>query len=38
VFGKVRYMNAEGLERKADPKAYVAKVEKLAAEAAAATT
>ena len=26
VFGKVRYMNAEGLERKADPKAYVAKV------------
>jgi deoxyribodipyrimidine photo-lyase len=36
VFGKVRYMNAEGLERKADPKAYVAKVEKLAAEAAAA--
>jgi deoxyribodipyrimidine photo-lyase len=38
VFGKVRYMNAQGLERKADPKAYVAKVEKLAAEAAAATT
>jgi deoxyribodipyrimidine photo-lyase len=32
VFGKVRYMNAEGLERKADPKAYVAKVEALAAE------
>jgi deoxyribodipyrimidine photo-lyase len=32
VFGKVRYMNAEGLERKADPKAYVAKVEQLAAE------
>jgi deoxyribodipyrimidine photo-lyase len=36
VFGKVRYMNAAGLERKADPKGYVAKVEKLAAEAAAA--
>jgi deoxyribodipyrimidine photo-lyase len=29
VFGKVRYMNAAGLERKADPKAYVAKVEQL---------
>ena len=27
VFGKVRYMNAAGLERKADPKAYVAKVD-----------
>ena len=36
VFGKVRYMNAEGLERKADPEAYVAKVEALAAEVAAA--
>ena len=29
VFGKVRYMNAAGLERKADPKAYVAKVDEL---------
>ncbi len=29
VFGKVRYMNAAGLERKADPKAYVAKVDRL---------
>ncbi len=29
VFGKVRYMSAGGLERKADPKAYVAKVEEL---------
>ncbi len=29
VFGKVRYMNAEGLERKADPKAYVEKVQHL---------
>ena len=29
VFGKVRYMNAAGLERKADPKAYVAKVDQL---------
>ncbi len=29
VFGKVRYMNAAGLERKADPKAYVAKVAEL---------
>ena len=29
VFGKVRYMNAAGLERKADPKAYVAKVDAL---------
>ena len=35
VFGKVRYMNAQGLERKADPRAYVAKVEQLAAEVAA---
>ena len=29
VFGKVRYMNAAGLERKADPRAYVAKVDRL---------
>ena len=29
VFGKVRYMNAAGLERKAKPKEYVAKVERL---------
>jgi deoxyribodipyrimidine photo-lyase len=29
VFGKVRYMNANGLARKADPDAYVAKVEDL---------
>lgn len=29
VFGKVRYMSAGGLERKSDPKAYVAKVEDL---------
>ena len=29
VFGKVRYMSAGGLERKSDPKAYVAKVEEL---------
>ncbi len=29
VFGKVRYMNAAGLERKADPQAYVAKVAEL---------
>ena len=29
VFGKVRYMNAAGLERKAKPKEYVAKVEQL---------
>ncbi len=27
VFGKVRYMSASGLERKADPDAYVAKIE-----------
>ncbi len=32
VFGKVRYMNAEGLERKADPSAYVAKVDAMVAE------
>jgi deoxyribodipyrimidine photo-lyase len=30
VFGKIRYMNAKGLERKAKPKAYVEKVNKLA--------
>lgn len=29
VFGKVRYMNANGLKRKADPEAYVAKVDDL---------
>jgi len=29
IFGKVRYMSAGGLERKADPKAYIQKVEKL---------
>jgi deoxyribodipyrimidine photo-lyase len=29
VYGKVRYMNANGLRRKADPDAYVAKVERL---------
>jgi deoxyribodipyrimidine photolyase len=29
IFGKVRYMNARGLERKCDIKAYVAKVERL---------
>jgi len=29
VYGKVRYMSAGGLERKADPKAYVAKVDAL---------
>jgi deoxyribodipyrimidine photo-lyase len=29
IFGKIRYMNAAGLERKADPKAYVKKVEDL---------
>ncbi len=32
VFGKVRYMNAAGLERKADPKAYVEKVDRLEKE------
>ncbi len=36
VFGKVRYMSAGGLERKADPAAYVAKVDRLVAEAEAA--
>ena len=29
VYGKVRYMNANGLRRKADPEAYVAKVDAL---------
>jgi len=29
VYGKVRYMNANGLRRKSDPDAYVAKVERL---------
>ncbi|HET6839400.1 MAG TPA: deoxyribodipyrimidine photo-lyase [Bradyrhizobium sp.] len=29
IFGKVRYMNARGLERKCDIKAYVSKVERL---------
>ncbi len=32
VFGKIRYMNAAGLERKADPRAYVEKVDALVAE------
>jgi deoxyribodipyrimidine photo-lyase len=35
VFGKVRYMNAAGLERKAKPKEYVAKVEQLERDVAA---
>ena len=29
IFGKVRYMNAKGLERKFDMKAYVEKVKRL---------
>ena len=33
VFGKVRYMSAGGLERKADPEAYVEKVAELSEEA-----
>jgi len=33
VYGKVRYMSQGGLERKADPDAYVEKVERLAAQA-----
>jgi deoxyribodipyrimidine photo-lyase len=33
VYGKVRYMSKGGLERKADPDAYVEKVDRLAAEA-----
>jgi deoxyribodipyrimidine photo-lyase len=32
VFGKVRYMSARGLERKANPKEYVEKVEGLVLE------
>ena len=32
VFGKVRYMSAEGLKRKAKPKAYVEKVDRLIEE------
>ncbi|MEM1209774.1 MAG: deoxyribodipyrimidine photo-lyase [Planctomycetota bacterium] len=32
VLGKLRYMNANGLKRKADPDAYVAKVDRLVAE------
>ena len=32
IFGKVRYMNASGLKRKADPDAYVKKVDQLVAE------
>jgi deoxyribodipyrimidine photo-lyase len=32
IFGMVRYMNAAGLERKADPKAYVKKVAQLIGE------
>jgi len=30
IFGKVRYMNRRGLERKCDPQAYVEKVDRLA--------
>jgi deoxyribodipyrimidine photo-lyase len=33
VYGKVRYMSRGGLERKADPDAYVEKVERLSAQA-----
>ena len=33
VYGKVRYMSKGGLERKADPDAYVEKVDRLSAEA-----
>ena len=32
VFGKVRYMSAEGLKRKAKPEAYVEKVDRLIEE------
>jgi deoxyribodipyrimidine photo-lyase len=32
VFGKIRYMSASGLERKADPAAYIAKVDALVDE------
>ncbi len=35
VFGKVRYMSAGGLERKAKPKAYIEKVDALVEEAGA---
>ena len=31
IFGKIRYMSSSGLERKADPKAYVEKVNELVA-------
>ena len=37
VYGKVRYMNANGLRRKADPDAYVEKVERLEREQAEAS-
>jgi len=33
VYGKVRYMSQGGLERKADPDAYIEKVDRLAAQA-----
>jgi deoxyribodipyrimidine photo-lyase len=33
IYGKVRYMSQGGLERKADPDAYVEKVDRLAAQA-----
>jgi deoxyribodipyrimidine photo-lyase len=36
VFGKVRYMNANGLRRKADPDAYVEKVDRIVERLAAA--
>jgi deoxyribodipyrimidine photo-lyase len=36
VFGKLRYMNANGLKRKADPEAYVEKVDRRVEEAKAA--
>ena len=38
VFGKIRYMNAAGLKRKADPDAYVVKVARLEAEEHRAST
>jgi Deoxyribodipyrimidine photolyase len=37
VFGKIRYMNAAGLRRKADPEAYVAKVARIEDEERRAT-
>ncbi|PSQ96562.1 MAG: deoxyribodipyrimidine photolyase [Bacteroidetes bacterium SW_9_63_38] len=37
VYGKVRYMSKGGLERKADPEAYVEKVDRLAAKARSST-